>query len=214
MGHQLMITGLGLSKELLKARVKNNRENVRDAQQSELNSFVRLLIFHGRSSQTGFERVPRRRTSVENWNPSGLSWESSPWTRSWTWLTEACVRPCGLSVNLQKQNRKHGHLWVCMLRLHYLQMYMWTVCVCAPVQYVCQLSKRCPQEECVMGISFFSWLPAALLQICSRCVSLCVFRAIFVACGKLNFNTAKLQANCPVAPDISMWERRRKPTLT
>ena len=49
------------------------------------------------------------------------------------------------------------------------------VCVYVRAGAVCVPAVRCcPQEECVMGISFFSWLLAALLQICSRCVWLCV----------------------------------------
>lgn len=84
-----------------------------------------------------------------------------------------------------------------------------TSTVCVPAVHCC------PQEECVMGISSFSWLRPALLQMCSRCVCLfvCLFvclctcrdiRSMCVARVKLKnkCNTAKLLANCPIAKTI------------
>lgn len=50
------------------------------------------------------------------------------------------------------------------------------LCAC---MHVCAVPavQCCLQEECVMGISSFSWLPGALLQICSRCVCVCVSKS-------------------------------------
>lgn len=84
-----------------------------------------------------------------------------------------------------------------------------TSTVCVPAVHCC------PQEECVMGISSFSWLRPALLQMCSRCVCLfvCLYtcrdiRSMCVARVKLKnkCNTAKLLANCPTAKTICIWE--------
>lgn len=84
-----------------------------------------------------------------------------------------------------------------------------TCTVCVPAVHCC------PQEECVMGISSFSWLRPALLQMCSRCVCLFVcmctcrhIRSMCVARVKLKnkCNTAELVANCPIAKTISIWE--------
>lgn len=94
------------------------------------------------------------------------------------WHSSPCgnlrVSVCVISVLIYI---KRAHVWVCMhfkdecgfMSFHVCMYACVSVCTVYCTVYVPAV-QCCLQEECVMGISSFSWLPGALLQICSRCV--------------------------------------------
>lgn len=82
--------------------------------------------------------------------------------------------PCGILV-FQSTRRTHTVSIQFMDEVHCMHVCVpYTACVYCTV-YVPAV-RRCPQEECVIGISSVSWLPWALQQICSGfvwCVCVC-----------------------------------------
>lgn len=129
-------------------------------------------------------------------NQLPTNWTSSPCGT----LALTCVCVCVVSVLIYI---KWTHLWacihsedecVCAYRLVSICVGVCTVRMCVSVHCTVHVPavQCCLQEECVKGISSFSWLPGALLQICSRCV--CVF---FILKKILFLNKQMQQSHAP-----------------